>query len=106
MPAFSNPCTKAIEPAFFAVGEGIEYEVYTKSGFDLDRILWPGSRSAVRPSRARASARDPVWDRGRPGALTGRFRQGDPLAPAIVQDAAGQQPQREDHERRDDDEVV
>jgi len=24
MPAFSKPCTKAIEPAFFAVGEGIE----------------------------------------------------------------------------------
>jgi hypothetical protein len=30
MPAFSKPYTKAIESAFFAVGEGLEYEVYTK----------------------------------------------------------------------------
>jgi hypothetical protein len=67
MPAFSKPCTKAIEPAFFAVGEGIEYEVYAKN-MKLIRnkssisigIPLPGSRSTVRPSRARASARDPA----------------------------------------------
>jgi len=36
MPAFSKPCTKVTKPAFFALGEGIEYEVYTKNM----KLIW------------------------------------------------------------------
>ncbi len=113
MPGLSKPCTKAVEPAFFAVGEAIEYEVYTKN-MKLIRNKSSISIASCGPALGppcvlRGHARARVTQHGTggaPGALTGRFRQGDPLAPAIVQEAAGQKPQREDHEHRDDDDVV